>query len=183
MSSSEENPTVQPCALHWLDVLRQAERCKWCGDARPLNKAGLCGSCRKNERDLAKAKKSLEEMSPTEHRHQAFLLGLELRWAEAKTELCRMDGEALDTILNGDDFSSHTLEEYLCAVSRRVCNGRDLFGASANLLSEAFDVDQRRLLAYMLWKMFLVGEKRNRKNRAVLFANQNRIREAEASSQ
>lgn len=171
MSSGEKSLTVQPCALHWLDILRRTERCRWCGDAKPLNKAGLCGSCRKNERDLAKARKNVEEMSPTEHRHQAFLLGLELDWAESKKELCQANGEELETILNGEDFSSHDLEQWLCQVSAAVCHDRQLHGGVANLLGEAFSLDQRRVFAYLLWKMLLADDKQRRTFKARIFAN------------
>lgn len=179
MTSEEEPVTIQPCALHWLEVLRRTERCKWCGDAKSLNKAGLCGSCKKNERDLAKAKKNVETMSPTEHRHQAFLLGLELEWAESKKELCQANGEELETILNGKDFSTYDLEQWLCQVSAAVCHDGQLHGGTAGLLGEAFSPDQRRVFAYLLWKMLLVDDKRMRTFKARIYSNSKKVLNAE----
>jgi hypothetical protein len=169
---------AHPSATHWLETVRHTERCQWCGDDKPLTK-GLCRSCRTNQSELAKARINFQT-----HAGSAFdesLIRMELGCAQAKIELCQADGEALHSILNGDDESSQILEEYLSDVSRSLCSGSDLFGGLAGLLSEAFAVDQRKLLAYLIWKMMLVRNKRNRKSRAVLYATQKMMEGPEES--
>jgi hypothetical protein len=150
-------------AKQWLDILLAMKRCAWCGeDEKPLNRAGLCSSCKGVETHIAKAKRKADELLPTASRHEEFLLKRAIEVAELAKEHCILDGEAVVMILRNEDLLTADLEHTFDDVAFAICHKRRVYGAMATRLGWTFSPKQRQVLAYLFWKAFHTDEKRKR---------------------
>jgi hypothetical protein len=172
----------RPQAEQWLEQLRNMVRCAWCGeDEKPLNREKLCAACIRTRQNAAKMKSETEAISATGTDHQRWRQARELRIAEKMIEICQGDGEHMETILSGDLFDVVTLEKSLSEVAFSVCHQRNFYHGSATQLALTFTPDQRRILAYLLWKPELVDRKRRRMQMATSFLLMEDARRAEKS--
>ena len=94
-------------------------------------------------------------------------------------EICQGDGEQMENILDGDAFDVVDLEQSMSRFASAVCHRRDFFHGKANELAPAFTPEQRRILAYLLWKPVQVDRKRRRKQMATRFLLLEDVRRAE----
>jgi hypothetical protein len=181
-----EDPTqkwTRPYAEQWLEQLRDMPRCAWCGeDAKPLNREKLCDACLRTRRHAAKMRKKAEAIPVTATAHERWEQMLELRIAEKAVEICQGDGELMEIILNDDIFDVVDLEESLSDVAYAVCHQRKFFHGKAPLLALTFTPEQRRILAYLLWKPILADRKRRRTQMATSFLHLEDLRRAEQES-
>jgi hypothetical protein len=173
----------RPYAEQWLEQLRNMERCAWCGqDEKRLNRDKLCAACIRTERYAAKVRKETEAIPSTATQHERWKQTRELRIAEKMTEICQGDGEWMETILNGDIFNVVDLEGSLSDAAFAVCHQRNFFHGSASQLALTFTPEQRRILAYLLWKPRLADRKRRRMQMATRFLHRADMRRAEQES-
>jgi hypothetical protein len=181
-----EDPTQKwnrSYAEQWLDQLRGIPRCAWCGeDGKPLNKEKLCAACRRTRRHTAKVKKKTEAIPPTATDHERWERNHELRIAKKMVEICQGDGQLMETILDGDIFDVADLEKSLSDIAYTVCHQRDFFHGNASQLALTFTAEQRRILAYLLWKPRLADRKRRRLRMATHFLHLEDLRRAEKGS-
>src|ERR1700679_1291755 len=132
----------RPYAEAWLASLREKKRCVWCGQAdEPLNKTGLCDSCKRVEKKIAISKARIEKNLEAPDSFARSLLARDLKVAEKMKELCESDGETVRAILN-DEQSSIKLEEQLCDISFVVSHNRHLHNNKATWLGWAFSPSQ-----------------------------------------
>jgi hypothetical protein len=171
----------RPYAEQWLQQQRDQERCKWCGEGdKPLNREQLCAACKRTQRYATKVKKETEGISSTASDHDRWKQTRELRIAEKMEEICKADGELLKTILGDDDlFDVVDLEQAFSAAAFAVCHERGFYHGLANHLALTFTPEQRRILAYLLWKPTLVDRKRRRMMMASHFVHLENMRRAE----
>ena len=170
----------QPYAEQLLEQLRSMERCAWCGeDENPLNREKLCAACIRTRRYAAKVRKETEAIPSTATRHERWKQTRELRIAEKMMEICQGDGLHMGTILNGDLFDVVALEESLSDAAYAVCHQRNFFHGSASQLALTFTPEQRRILAYLLWRPRLADRKRRRMQMATHFLHLEDLRRAE----
>jgi hypothetical protein len=173
----------RPHAEQWLDQLRGLQRCAWCGeDGKTPNREKLCAACVRTRKHAAKMKKELEALPSTATNHERWLKTWELAIAEKEVEICQGDGQLMETILNGDIFDVVDLERSLSDVAYAVCHQREFFHGKASQLALTFTPEQRRILAYLLWKPTLVDRKRRRMQMATHFLHLEDVRRAEKES-
>ena len=127
-------------------------------------------------------RKKLEAIPSTATDHERWEQKRELRIAEKMLEICQGDGQLMDTILNGEIFDVVDLEGALTSVADAVCHKRNFFHGIASQLALTFTPEQRRILAYLLWKPRLVDRKRGRKQMAAHFLLLEDLRRAEKGS-
>jgi hypothetical protein len=180
-----EDPTQRwnrPYAEQWLEQLRAMERCAWCGeDEKPLNREKLCSACMRTRRHAEMMRKRREAIPSTATAHERWEQTRELRIAEKMVEICQGDGQLMETILNGD-FNVVDLEESLSDLAYAVCHQRNFYHGSASQLALTFTPEQRRILAYHLWKPRLADRKRRRMQMATHFLHLEDLRRAEQES-
>jgi hypothetical protein len=178
-----EDPTHKwnrPYAEQWLESIRNIERCVWCGeDEKPLNRKKLCAACVRTRKYAALMKKKLEALPPTATDHELWKQSHELRIAEKMVEICQGDGQLMETILTGEIFDAVDLERSLDFVAFAVCHQSEFFHGKASQLAFTFTLEQRRILAYLLWKPRLVDRKRQRMRMAAHFLLLEDLRRAE----
>lgn len=169
-----EDPTQKwnrPYAEQWLEQLRSMQRCAWCGeDEKPLTRREkLCAACIRTRKYAASRRKKLEVIPSAATDHERWEQKREWRIAEKMLEICQGDGQLMDTILNGEIFDVVDLERSLSDAAYAVCHQTDFFHGIASQLALAFTSEQRRILAYLLWKPRLADRKRRRKQMATRF--------------
>ena len=167
-------------AEQWLEQIRGMQRCAWCGeDEKSLDRKKLCAACVRTKRYAARLREGAEAIPslPTEHERRERTR--ESRIAEKMVEICQGDGEQMETILNGDIFDVVDLEQSLNYVAYAVCHRPNFFRGKASELAPTFAVEQRRILAYLLWKPVLVDRKRRRLQMAARFLLLEDLRRAE----
>jgi hypothetical protein len=172
-STSIDDGLVRPYADTWIEYERLKKRCEWCGEGRkPLSRMGLCQSCERVKRNLAETKDRVEKALPhSSSRHERWKLERELGIAELMKELCVLDGDRVEDILNNDDYAVLKLEDAFCDVAFNICKDRKLHQGIATSLGWAFLPKQRQLLAYLFWECFLVEAKRKRmRNASILWS-------------
>jgi hypothetical protein len=157
-----------PFAEEWLGQIRDAERCKWCGEGdKPINRARFCAACKRTQRYAATVRKETGALPDTATDHERWKQNRELQVAEMMEELCKADGEQLSTILHGDLYDAANLERLFNRAAYAICQQREFYGHNATQLGMTFSSDQRRILAYLLWTATLADHKRRRMKLAI----------------
>jgi hypothetical protein len=178
-----EDPTqrwTRPYAEQWLEQLRDIPRCAWCGeDTKRLSRGKLCDACLRTRRHAAKMRREAQAIPGTATAHERWEQNLELRIAEKMVEMCQDDGQLMETILSDETFNVVDLEEALSNAAYAVCHQRDFFHGKATQLAWTFTPEQRRVLAYLLWKPKLADRKRRRAQIATAFLHLDDLRRAE----
>jgi hypothetical protein len=156
----------RPYAEVWLSSLRERKRCVWCGQSdKPLNKAGLCASCKRVENKITTSKATLEKNLEAPDSFGRSLLARDLKVAEKMKELCESDGETVRAILDHEQ-SSIKLEDQLCEIAFVVSHDRNLHNNKATLLGQTFSPSQRQVFSYLLWEIFHADGRRKRMKQA-----------------
>ncbi len=148
-----------PFVDDFLKGVKNPEACAWCCSDAPIYRSGLCRHCYEVRRKLAAAEKYAASLK-TGHRHRDWLFQRDVRLYTKMEELCKADGNRLRSILKDGD-SALTVEHFLSQISKRVLR-KDLFHGYAKVFDYAFTPPQRKMLAYLLWKIL---SKYNRKTR------------------
>ncbi len=148
-------------AEEWLESLRASNRCRWCGEGhKQLTKNGLCGSCKRVENKIAALQAKTSATFTKLDSFNQGLLARNLRIAEKMKELREIDGEELESILSGEEFTTTKLENLYCDLSLAIGHNRNLHFHLANRLGWTFDTAQRRILGYLIWETFHADRKR-----------------------
>lgn len=135
----------------WLETLRTATRCEWCGANERLNTfVKLCNHCNEIRKTVGKLKKQEKEDPPTKT-GAGLYFQRELAIAEAKKANCIVYGRKVRGILAGD-AGGLTIEHQLSFLSTKLSD-KDLFHGNANSFDWGFSQIHRQLLAYMLWEL------------------------------
>lgn len=129
-------------ASDWLKSIREAKRCNWCGWDDNLNRRGLCVSCERIRRRLAKANKE----DVTDQRVLS-----RIRKAESEKQNAMNYGIQFKALLGGTP-SGLNVEHLLTELGERM-TGENLFHGDSHEIDWIFDGTQRAILAAILWKI------------------------------
>lgn len=147
----------KPYAEQWIENLRAASRCNWCGiEHNRLNRRGLCPSCNEIRKKLEFAKEQL----PKKQGEEIFPVRMEIAIRELEMENCVAHGNELKRILTGE-IDGLKIERKLSQLSRRIVK-KDLFDGKATLLGLSFNKAQQQLLAYFFWTIISGDARKNR---------------------
>ena len=147
-------------AIDWLKSIREAKRCDWCGWDGQLNRRGLCVSCERIRRRLAKANKEDETDQ---------LVLARIRRAESEKQNAMNYGIQLKALLDGSP-SGLNVEHLLTVLGERL-TGENLFHGDSHEIDWTFDGTQRAILAALFWKILSRQAQKHRR----YFAAQDRL--------
>lgn len=139
-------------AEKWLDSLRKATRCAWCGCDDALNRRALCASC---ERTRKKLEKALKEKMPDAHKN------IRIKRAEVEKQNCLTYGVLLKSLLDGT-ASGLNVEHLLTDLSQRMTS-ENLFHGYSTSIDWCFNATQRTIIAHLIWKILSRQAQRNRR--------------------
>jgi len=149
-------------AKEFIEGMRQAVRCDWCGRDKKRSRSGLCRHCNDIRKDLERVEKLVSD--PKEPK--TFVLDWQLRVARQKKKDCVIWGQMLHGILNGS-VDSLGLEHWLCRVAKRIARDNQMHRGTATVLGWTFTPEQRQMLAYLFWEIFGAEASHKRESRAM----------------
>jgi hypothetical protein len=135
----------------WLQSLRKAKRCDWCGWEDGLNRRGLCASCERIRKRLSQACKQ----DTSDQRVQ-----IRIRRAKSEKQNAINHGVQIKALLH--DTSGLNLEHLLTTLGERM-TGENLFHGYSHEISWAFDATQRTILAALFWMILSRQAQKNRR--------------------
>jgi hypothetical protein len=152
---------AKPYSETWLEHLRTAKRCEWCGvGSRVMPRLGLCPHCNEIKKQLTKLRASAKK--PPSAVGPLYRLQMELAIKEAERANCIVYGNVVRRILNGE-VDGLSLEHQLTRISKHL-SGMDLFHGDATSLGWALaGTAQGQLLAYLLWEIEGAYARKNRR--------------------
>jgi hypothetical protein len=124
----------------WLESLRGAKRCDWCGCDDALNRRSLCAFCERIWKKLEKAHKE----SGSDMRKE-----IRIKRAEAEKKNCIKYGTILKALLASPP-SGLKVEHLLTDLGEQM-TGENLFHGYSSHIDWTFDATQRSILAVLFW--------------------------------
>lgn len=168
MCASRKLLSKEDYASQFLQRLYRYPQCEWCKDpGRRIHASGLCCSCYRLERNLAKLQGRLHEYKNHNQRTPSQLQ-LEVRIARRKVRLAKAEGSLYGSI-NTQEIDGVRIEHELSSLSRGLVK-KDLFYGDANLFDWSFSPSQKRLILYLLSGIQREFMRRNRHRMAKLSA-------------
>ena len=146
-----------------IEGIRQSERCLWCKNPNhPLKAKGLCSHCYRWDNAQRKLFQEVSRLPAKTARDPYAEVRRQLKIANEAIDLCKIEGEVLEDILDRTD--SRSLERAFDALSKRILGGErgsQLFYGKTFYFYD-FSEMQR------IWLRHLIGmllEEMNRKSR------------------
>ena len=146
-----------------LEDVRKRKRCKWCQNPKvPVSSKGLCSSCYRWDRMQRKLSKEVEGLPARTIRDPHWKLRHELDVANCAIELCKGDGDTLETQLDQTDPADIEEEfQILAAKMLGPRRGAPLFQGTAHFFYD-FSPTQRVWLWYLLSMIVSEASRRDR---------------------
>jgi hypothetical protein len=150
-----------------LEDIRKRIRCKWCQNPNlPVSSKGLCSSCYRWYRMQRKLSKEVEGLPARAIRDPHWNLRHELDVVNCAIELCKGDGDTLETQLNQTDPAD--IEKAFQILAGKMLGprrGSPLFQGTKHFF-EDFSPKQRVWLWYLLSRIVSETSRRDRLSKA-----------------
>ncbi len=166
MEARNQTPPTKEYAARFLEQMHSDATCDWCKHPeKSLYRAGLCRHCYNISREVSKLE-SLAQKYKEIKRPVSFDLDLRLKAARKMVHLAKMEGSAY-----GDIHTKHVtgldIEHLFSRLSKALIK-KDLYYGAVNVFDRSFSPDQKRLIYYLLSKLWRERLRRSRRSAAMV---------------
>lgn len=150
-SSRSRVPPEEDYPTQFLKGIYSPPQCDWCKDPyRQIYRLGLCSSCYRIRRTVAKRQAELDECKK-KRRNIPFEVKFNLVVARRMARSAKADGNMYGNI-HRKNIAGLDIERELVSLSNRLL-GKEMFWGGANLFNWSFSLSQKRLFFHILSRL------------------------------
>lgn len=166
MKQQNQTPPINEYAARFLERMHSDATCEWCKHPeKSLYRASLCRHCYDISREASKLESQVEKCRRGQ-RPVPFELGFRLKSAKKMVQLAKMEGSAYGDI-HTKDVTGLDIEHQFSSLSEALTK-KDLYFGTTNVFDRSFSPDQKRLIYYLLSKLWRERLRRSRRSAAMV---------------